>query len=547
MVLNQYGLSVYYEKSIYNNTVATYQLAFSPAMTIIELTGEVEGETYNFLEGTDFELDGLTNSIRWLSLGLQPDHLSDFYISYTFFPSLETLMMGVFDRIKATRPDLNTNIGSAAYTFIASLMSPLEDLWVYLLQFQEQAYVDTAAGAYLDAIAILLGAVRDAPTKAFGEVTFTSDTAAPANIQIPMGTNLSTRISSSKLAQYYQTSETVILLQGNTTVDAEIEAMQEGEIGNAGANTITTMVNVLAGISSVTNVEPISGGFNLESDTSFRFRIQEQLAMLGKGTHQAVKLICESIDGIKEAVVQDYNDDNNIAPGECDVLLIGDVRLSETDAPFLAAKALMMQDDNLPAGIHMVFEAVEFVYIDLAVAASLTLDVGATAQAAYNIATQNLTAYINGGTDNRGVRYNGFTLGQDLYRNQIIAKILDVPEITNVDDFVVTMTTVREPHTYTTANEEVLLDLSDDATNCDIISVVGIYNSTPETPFVKNTDWEVKKVTSGDTTLYVKWLGTGHHPDTASVYYVTYSVQEDDDPIVVGAAQMLRVGELTFT
>lgn len=71
----------------------------------------------------------------------------------------------------------------------------------------------------------------------------------------------------------------------NDTFD--VRASLGGASGNVGANTITVMPVTIAGISSVTNLSPASGGYDAESDDDYRDRFYADLRNPSNGANQA--------------------------------------------------------------------------------------------------------------------------------------------------------------------------------------------------------------------------------------------------------------------
>ena len=128
---------------------------------------------------------------------------------------------------------------------------------------QDNYSLDTATGLYLDAKSLDYGVTRQYAQPTWGEVTFTGND----GVKIPSGTLL--------LAPDYSVQFSVVgdYTISNGSVNASVKCLVPGSAGNIPENTLTSMVNPIAGVSSVTNANAFSGGTDKEDDESFRDRI----------------------------------------------------------------------------------------------------------------------------------------------------------------------------------------------------------------------------------------------------------------------------------
>ena len=117
-----------------------------------------------------------------------------------------------------------------------------------------------------------------------GSVVFTTGTGtnpppAPFNIQIPIGTIVAT-VSGIQ----YQTTESVTLLAGQTSVTATVQAVTSGSAGNTSANTITVIQSQLSYTLFVNNPAAITGGTNAELPEQTLGRFTAKINSLGSAT-----------------------------------------------------------------------------------------------------------------------------------------------------------------------------------------------------------------------------------------------------------------------
>lgn len=126
-----------------------------------------------------------------------------------------------------------------------------------------------SAGSFLDVLASFWGLTRRAATPAIGEVEFTLSAVREEDIFIPKGTRIS---PGDKL--FFQTDEDLIIRSPNTSGRVGITCQQAGEVGNGfSEGRINIIVDPVAYVSKVKNIEKTQGGADVEDDLSLRTRI----------------------------------------------------------------------------------------------------------------------------------------------------------------------------------------------------------------------------------------------------------------------------------
>jgi len=149
-----------------------------------------------------------------------------------------------------------------AFSPVAGEIDMLTD--VYLPSALDSVMPDTAVEDDLDRVAGAYGMTRQPATTATGEVTFTGT----ALTVIPAGTLVST-----ESGRVYATDIETTIPDGNTTIIADVTAMESGAAYNMPAASLTVLPLALVGVTAVTNAEAISGGADIESDASLRERL----------------------------------------------------------------------------------------------------------------------------------------------------------------------------------------------------------------------------------------------------------------------------------
>ena len=137
----------------------------------------------------------------------------------------------------------------------------------------EQNLVDFATDGVLDYLAALVGVERLAETPATVTLRFTVSGPHGA-IVIPGGT----RVQSSDGVAIFQTLQDFNILSSlspSTDYELEAEAQVSGTASNGYVpNTITALIDALAFVSAVTNIETTAGGSDAEGDIALRERIK---------------------------------------------------------------------------------------------------------------------------------------------------------------------------------------------------------------------------------------------------------------------------------
>lgn len=127
----------------------------------------------------------------------------------------------------------------------------------------------TSTGTNLDNLAPLVGVERMAAGKATAVVRFTLSAVRTSATSIPEGTQARTNEK-----QYFKTTKYAEIPAGELSVDVEVVADEAGS-GSDGVlvGEISTLVDPIPYVASVSNISASSGGTDVENDDSFTRRI----------------------------------------------------------------------------------------------------------------------------------------------------------------------------------------------------------------------------------------------------------------------------------
>lgn len=146
----------------------------------------------------------------------------------------------------------------------------------------DQSFPQTAQGVYLDRHGAMRGVVRIPAAKAVGTLRFSVELPPVSDMTIPEGTVCMTAGEAR-----FQTTEEVVLLAGQTAVEAPAEALEGGSAGNAAPGTVCILTACPVAVTACTNPKAFSGGADAETDESFRARILESYRRLPNGANAA--------------------------------------------------------------------------------------------------------------------------------------------------------------------------------------------------------------------------------------------------------------------
>lgn len=146
-----------------------------------------------------------------------------------------------------------------------------------------------ATGLALDDIVNNFGRRRFNGTKAKGKIKIIGDVGTTVNAGFIVGTKNSILFETIKTA--------TIPENGEITVD--IQALNIGIGYNVPAETITEIINPIAGVREIINIEPTIGGTDIETDMQLRFRHLEALREPTTGDNAAqYKLWAREVKGV---------------------------------------------------------------------------------------------------------------------------------------------------------------------------------------------------------------------------------------------------------
>ncbi|MBQ1453068.1 MAG: baseplate J/gp47 family protein [Ruminococcus sp.] len=166
---------------------------------------------------------------------------------------------------------------------------------------KRQLFPSTATGEFLDRFAAQRGLARNPAAKAHGRLKFSVNEQKTTAVTIPRGTVVST---DSEIPVRIYTTEDSEIPPYTYSVTVPAEAEQAGYRGNVNARTAVVPVSVPSEVDAITNESPFTGGFDEESDTTLRARIQNSYVNSPNGMNASFYIeLVKQVDGITKAGV----------------------------------------------------------------------------------------------------------------------------------------------------------------------------------------------------------------------------------------------------
>lgn len=178
-------------------------------------------------------------------------------------------------------------------------------------------YLDSAEGEDLDRLVadrFSPELVRKQTEKAVVDLQFSRP--IPPSNGAPVTFNIGRKFSTASGTEYEMISVASLALNSTGPVAGRAQAVLAGTAGNAEAGTITQFVgpnedpNVI-----VTNLEPASGGRDVESDESFRNRAREFYNTARRATISAIEFGALTVSGVVSASAIEETDTDGLPTG----------------------------------------------------------------------------------------------------------------------------------------------------------------------------------------------------------------------------------------
>lgn len=252
----------------------------------------------------------------------------------------------------------NTGVGSVTRTIVEAILSEMDVIQYVIYQAYISKTIDSAEGQDLDDVVSILSVIRKSATFCdSGVVTFRVTELSDTDIEIPIGSIVSSLPQAGGIIYEFETSEAAKLLAGETEVDVPVVATTAGHI-YLQPHTVRTINDTITGIAEVDNMNDIVGGIDDETDEELRDRAKEALVKMGRGTCDSIRVAVSEIDGIIDCNVYDMRS----GIGTVDIFVVSEQNPMPDD---LMQEVLDVIEETKAAGIKATVYQPEVTYIDI--------------------------------------------------------------------------------------------------------------------------------------------------------------------------------------
>ena len=184
-------------------------------------------------------------------------------------------------------------------------------IWELLEAVYDASFPNLSFGIYLDELVAFNGIVREAASYSVVELTFTrSNGTNDGDVTVPAGTQVSALSGSSVV---WATDNEITILNGFDTGAIQATADLIGEVG-ALADTLTSLLQTVPNVASVTNLEDATVGSEEETDSELKIRRTNQLGRAGTATESGIVGALSLLDEVRNSAL--VVNDTDITDGD---------------------------------------------------------------------------------------------------------------------------------------------------------------------------------------------------------------------------------------
>jgi hypothetical protein len=342
--------------------------------------------------------------------------------------------------------DIDVSIYSPFGQFLEVNAKVAADLWEAAEDTYYNNFLDTATGTSLDRVCALRGIARLEAQLASGSCTVTADS---IDVTLAVG---DLRVQTVTSIVFTNTSAVTITSTGTSvTVVAEVA----GPTGIVAAGSIVEFTSPIAGLDSVTNASPTTGGSDIETDPELRARYKLRTTTSGASVSAILSAILGT-DGVYGAYVVENSsnaeDENGLPPHSIQILVDSDLAHNADIAqtifnnksagiePYCSSTGTTVNVTDENGDTHpMKWDVPTKVPINVLVTITSTGD--STWDDASKLAIRQRIVEVIGGTnilegESTGTAYTGLGIGAEVRVWMLEAKMDDIE---GVDEVIITI------------------------------------------------------------------------------------------------------------
>jgi len=182
----------------------------------------------------------------------------------------------ILAKLAITAPGFSLELGTPERKIVDAVAEAISESYIDQYLVGSLLDMESKAGLELEQFVGIFGFGRLQGRKAAGTVRIELNTANAQDINVPLGSQFYTRQSlpSSGNPLYFSSTQAVIIPAGSYIVDVPVECTNVGTVGNVPPDTIVYIGDIL-GSTSVTNLQALTGGVDVETDDQLRQRFKD--------------------------------------------------------------------------------------------------------------------------------------------------------------------------------------------------------------------------------------------------------------------------------
>lgn len=210
----------------------------------------------------------------------------------------------ILAKLKVTVPQLSMEIGTPERKLIDAVAETISESYMDQYITGTNFDIDTKNGLELEQFVGIFGFGRLQGRRATGVVRVEVATESTQDIHIQNGTQFYVAFGGETPGTnlYFHATQRAVLPKGHFSVDVPVECTIIGSIGNVAPGTMASVGSTL-GIATVTNLSPMTGGIDIETDDELRSRFKATLLRNVAGTSDFYLALAYADQNVSRAVV----------------------------------------------------------------------------------------------------------------------------------------------------------------------------------------------------------------------------------------------------
>lgn len=210
----------------------------------------------------------------------------------------------VIAQLAQTAPGLSCEPGTVVRKIIDANAEAISEAYVDQYLVGSILDIDTKVGLELEQFVGLWGVGRLQGKAATGVVRVTLTTASTQDYQIPLGTQFYTKsvVAGATDQLFFSSTQAMVLVAGTLSIDVPVQCASVGTVGNVAPGTITFLASAI-GSGAATNLNAMTGGVDVETDSELRQRFKDTLLRNMAGSTDFYRALCLQNNYVSRVVV----------------------------------------------------------------------------------------------------------------------------------------------------------------------------------------------------------------------------------------------------